>query len=104
MSEPTRVRGIRFTDSDWERVTARAQAAGLSIREYTRWRLVECPTGASTPTPTLWPDSVQGQMARALIVLFELERRRVAGTQEEVQWEAIVAEVDEWLAREERLG
>ena len=103
MSERPRVRGIRFTDSDWERVRLRAQAAGMPIQEYAHWQLLERPTG-STPAPTLWSDSVQGQMARALIVLFERERRRVAGTQEEAEWKAIVAEVESWLEREERLG
>lgn len=103
MSERTRVRGIRFTDSDWERITERARVAEMSIQEYVRWQLLERPAG-STPAPTLWSDSVQGQMARALIVLFERERRRVAGTQEEAEWKAIVAEVESWLEREERLG
>ena len=67
MSERARVRGLRFSDSDWERIIERARAAQMSIQEYVRWQLLERP-GA----------------ARA--------------------WEAIAAEVDAWLEREERYG
>ena len=104
MSERARVRGLRFSDSDWERITERARAAQMSIQEYVRWQLLERPGAAPVPEPTVLPDTVQGRMAKAVMVLFELERRRVSGTDEARAWEAIAAEVDDWLEREERYG
>ena len=104
MSERTRVRGLRFSDSDWERITERARAAQMSIQEYVRWQLLERPGTVPAPGPTALPDTVQGRVAKAVIVLFELERRRVSGTHEARAWEAIAEEVDAWLEREERYG
>ena len=104
MSERTRVRGIRFTDSDWERITERARVAEMSIQEYVRWQLLERPSAAPAPGPIPLSDTVQGRVAKAVMVLCELERRRVSGTDEAPAWEAIAAEVDAWLEREERLG
>ena len=106
MSERARVRGLRFSDSDWERITERARAAQMSIQEYVRWQLLERPGAAPAPVPgpTALPDTVQGRVAKAVMVLFELERRRVRGTDEARAWEAIAAEVDDWLEREERYG
>lgn len=104
MSERTRVRGLRFSDSDWKRITERARAAQMSIQEYARWQLLERPSAVAVPGPTALPDSVQGRVAKAAMVLYELERRRVSGTDEAPVWEAIAAEVDAWLEREERLG
>ena len=104
MSERTRVRGIRFSDSDWERITERARAAQMSIQDYVRWQLLERPGAAPASAPTALPDTVQGRVAKAVMVLFELERRRVSATDEALVWEAIAAEVGAWLEREERLG
>lgn len=104
MTAPKRSRGIRCTDSDWERITARARAAGMRLSDYVIWQVLERPARVEAPAPTPLSDSVQGRMAKAVMVLFEFERRRVQETDQAVVWDAIAAEVDAWLESEERLG
>ena len=76
----------------------------MSIQDYVRWQVLKRPARVETPAPTPLPDTVQGRVAKAVMVLYELKRRRVSGTHEAPAWEAIGAEVGAWLEREERLG
>ena len=99
-----RQRAVLMTDREWERIGARAKAAGMKVSRYIAHRLAgpaETPAlAAADPSPELLR-----RMLREVMVLSRIEQQRMAGREgEEESWERVAALVDEQLAAEERLG
>ena len=97
-----RQRAVLMTDHEWERIGARAEAAGMKVSRYIAHRLAgpaETPAVAD-PSPELLR-----RVLREVMILSRIERQRMAGREgEEEAWERVAALVDEQLAAEERLG
>ena len=98
-----RQRAVTMTDHEWERIGARAKAAGMPVSRYIAHRLAgpaETPALAADPSPELLR-----RVLREVMILSRIERQRMAGREgEEETWERVAALVDEQLAAEERLG
>ncbi len=96
-----RQRAVTMTDQEWERIGARAQAAGMPVSRYIAHRLagpVETPaaTGAS-------PDLLL-RVLREVMILSRIEQQRMASREgEEESWGKVAELVDEALAAEEGL-
>ena len=97
-----RQRAVLMTDHEWERIGARAEAAGMKVSRYIAHRLAgpaETPAVAD-PSPELLR-----RVLREVMILSRIERQRMAGREgEEEAWERVAALVDGQLAAEERLG
>ena len=95
---------MTMTDHEWERIGARARAAGMTVSRYIAHRLAgpaETPAlAAADPSPELLR-----RVLREVMVLSRIERQRMANREgEEETWERVAALVDEQLAAEEKLG
>ena len=97
-----RQRAVLMTDREWERIGARAEAAGMKVSRYIAHRLAgpaETPAVAD-PSPELLR-----RVLREVMILSRIERQRMAGREgEEETWERVAALVDEQLAAEEGLA
>ena len=97
-----RQRAVLMTDHEWERIGARAEAAGMKVSRYIAHRLAgpaETPAAAD-PSPELLR-----RMLREVMILSRIERQRMAGREgEEEAWERVAALVDAQLAAEEGLA
>ena len=99
-----RQRAVNMTDHEWERIGARANAAGMPISRYIAHRLAspsETPaTAVADPSPELLR-----RVLREVTVLSRIERQRMVGREDEKEtWTKIAAQVDAQLAAEENLG
>lgn len=98
-----RQRAVTMTDHEWERIGARAKAAGMTVSRYIAHRLAgpaETPPAASDPSPELLR-----RVLREVMVLSRIEQQRMAGREgEEETWRKVAALVDEQLAAEEGMG
>ena len=96
-----RQRAVLMTDGEWERIGARAEAAGMKVSRYIAHRLTgPAETPAADPSPELLR-----RVLREVMILSRIERQRMAGREgEEEAWERVAALVDEQLAAEEGLG
>ena len=97
-----RQRAVLMTDHEWERIGARAEAAGMKVSRYIAHRLAgpaETPAAAD-PSPELLR-----RVLREVMILSRIEQQRMAGREgEEEAWERVAALVDAQLAAEEGLG
>ena len=98
-----RQRAVLLTDREWERIGARAKAAGMPVSRYIAHRLAgpaETPPPAADPSPELLR-----RVLREVMILSRIEQQRMAGREgEEETWERVAAQVDAQLAAEEGLG
>ena len=101
--EARRQRTVRATDSQWERVGALARAAGMNLSDFLLWRALESPRAAA-PAPSELPELIRDRVCEAALVLWELERRRLADAGESELWDAVSAAVHEWFEKERRIG
>ncbi len=94
-----RQRAVTMTDREWERIGARAQAAGMPVSRYIAHRLagpVETPPAAGAS-----PDLLL-RVLREVMILSRIEQQRMANREgEEETWVKVAALVDEALAAEE---
>ena len=97
-----RQRAVNMTDHEWERIGARAKAAGMPVSRYIAHRLAgpaETPPAAD-PSPELLR-----RVLREVMVLSRIEQQRMASREgEEESWRKVAARVDAQLAAEEGLG
>lgn len=97
-----RQRAVLMTDGEWERIGARAEAAGMKVSRYIAHRLAG---PAETPAPADLSPELLRRVLREVMVLSRIERQRMAGREgEEEAWERVAARVDAQLAVEEALG
>ena len=101
--EARRQRTVRATDSQWERVGALARAAGMNLSDFLLWRALESPRAAA-PAPSELPELIRDRVCEAALVLWELERRRLADAGESELWDTVSAAVHEWFEKERRIG
>ena len=96
-----RQRAVNMTDQEWERINARANAAGMRVSRYIAHRLagpVEMPAAAGAS-----PDLLL-RVLREVMILSRIEQQRMANREgEEESWGKVAALVDEALAAEEGL-
>ena len=79
------------TDSEWERITCAAQAAG---RELSRFIIHQ------TLKPDALPTEVLRRAVREALILSRLEERRLREAGAGGAWDDAAAAVDDWLERE----
>ena len=93
-----RQRAVTMTDREWERIGARAQAAGMPVSRYIAHRLagpVETRAAGASPDLLL-------RVLREVMILSRIEQQRMANREgEEETWVKVAALVDEALAAEE---
>lgn len=99
MTAPRKQRAIMATDSEWQVIRDRAQAAGMPISRFIVERLTE-----KEPEMAALPASILRRMAREVLVLSRIEELRLSGRDAADVWEAVGDEVDAWLAAEEKRG
>ena len=90
------------TDAEWARVQEAAKEAGLSCSEFVVRRSLDDATRAA-PEPVL-PAPALRRMARSVLVLEALERRRLENEGAAALWEKEAAEAEGWLDAEAGLG
>lgn len=88
-------RSITATDSEWQRITARASQAGMPIGRYLVERALE-----TVPEPDMdssvagaLPDDLQWELAERLLVTAAVIEARLAGTAWEAEINSIKARV-----------
>jgi len=96
-----RQRAVLMTDGEWERIGARAEAAGMKVSRYIAHRLTgPAETPAADPSPELLR-----RVLREVMILSRIEQQRMAGREGEGEtWERVAALVDAQLAAEEGMG
>ena len=103
--EKRKQRWVAATDVEWALIDQSAEAAGLPRSEFV---VRSCLAGLESTGSTevgLSP-SVLRRAVRAVLVLEELERRRLANRGEggETLWRKVVAETEAWIDGETDLG
>ena len=84
----TRHRAVMATDSEWERIVRKAQAAGMGISRFIVQRVL---------MPDSLPPEVLRRAVREMLVLSKLEERRLREAGAGKAWEAACDAVDGWL-------
>ena len=86
-------RTVMATDTEWQRVRERAEAAGMSMSRF----ICQRAAGPERPPPPgLAPEAVLARLERietAVLVLAEIERQRLAERGEDEGWEAATRRV-----------
>ncbi len=95
-------RTIAVAASDWERIRARARAAGTSVSQYIVDRVAAPDPAVATP-----PSDSGDMLARVEMMtrfLFEVERGRLLQDGDTEAFETLVRRAQEHVARERELG
>ena len=105
MEDRRRQRGVTVTDSEWRRLKERAKEAGMPVSRFIVHRLAEEDPGPPLDRgPGGLPAPVWQRVAREVLLLGRIEEQRMAGQRVPEEREALAAEVDDWLARQEELA
>ena len=99
-----RQRAVMATDSDWETVRERADAAGMDVSRFIVERLT---APAAVPEPGAATRELAGKVARierAVRVLYEVEKQRVEDGAGAETWEVLVRRAGTRVDAEEALG
>ena len=99
-----RQRAVMATDSDWQALKERADAAGMDVSRFILERLT-----APSPVPedrVMTRDLAVGlaRIERMVRVLYEVERQRVEDTAGVETWQALVRRAGARVDAEEGLG
>ena len=99
-----RQRAVMATDSDWQLLKERADAAGMDVSRFILERLT-APTPVSADT-IMARDLAVGlaRIERMVRVLYEVERQRVEDTAGVETWQALVRRAGARIDAEEALG
>ena len=102
--ERKRQRAVMATDSDWQTVRERADAAGMDVSRFIVERLT-----APSPAPELGAATSElagavARIERAVRVLYEVEKQRVEDGAGAETWEALVRRAGARVDAEETLG
>ena len=85
-------RTVMATDTEWQRIRERAEAAGMPISRL----ICQRAAGPDRRPPGVAPEAVLARLERietAVLVLAEIERQRLAERGEEEGWEAATRRV-----------
>ena len=99
-----RQRAVMATDSDWQTVRERADAAGMDVSRFIVERLT---APAAVPEDAAVTSDLAGAVARierAVRVLYEVEKQRVEDGAGAETWEALVRRAGARVDAEEALG
>lgn len=96
--ERRKARSVMATDAEWARIAADAADAGLTISEY----VVRRSLGPGGPVGL--PPAVLRRMARAVLVLEEMEGRRLESQGAGEVWRRALDGADAWIDRETGIG
>ena len=99
-----RQRAVMATDSDWQTVRERADAAGMDVSRFIVERLT---APAKVPDDRAAVRDLAGAMARierAVRVLYEVEKQRVEDGAGAETWELLVRRAGTRVDAEEALG
>ena len=99
-----RQRAVMATDSDWQALKERADAAGMDVSRFILERLT-----APVPVPedrvmTRDLASAVARVERAVRVLYEVEKERIEGGAGTETWQALVRRAGARIDAEEALG
>ncbi len=83
------------TDTEWEMITRRAQAAGMELSRFIIRR---------TLMPDALPREVMRRAVRETLIMANLEERRLQDSGASEAWERAAAAVDDWLENEGALA
>ena len=103
-----RQRAVMATDSDWQTLKERADAAGMDVSRFILERLT-APAPAPAPVsadPVLTRDlaGAVARIERVVRVLYEVEKERVEGSAGAETWQALVRRAGARIDAEEALG
>ena len=90
-SHRRRQRAVMATDSEWARLKEQARAAGMDVSRFILERL-------TAPDPN--PAGTLERVERAVAVLLEVEKARMAGNGEADAWDAFVRQAESRLEQE----
>ncbi len=99
-----RQRAVMATDSEWQALRERAEAAGMDVSRFIVERLT---APAAEPGGGAAARDLSGAVARierAVCTLVEIERRRLEDNGEGRVWETVVRRATDRVDLEERLG
>ena len=101
-----RQRAVMATDSDWQAVRERADAAGMDVSRFIVERLT---APAAVPDDGGWTTTRElagavARIERAVRVLYEVEKQRVEDSAGAETWEALVRRAGARVDAEEALG
>ena len=85
-------RTVMATDTEWERIHERAEAAGMSMSRF----ICQRAAGPDRRPAGVVPEAVLARLERietAVLVLAEIERQRLAERSEDEGWEAATRRV-----------
>lgn len=100
--ERRRRRCVMATDSEWERMREAAAAAELSCSEFIVRRCLD--DAISREREPALPAPVMRRVARSVLVLEALERKRLENEGATALWDAEIATAEGWLDGEASLG
>ncbi len=105
MEDRRRQRAITVTDSEWLRLKTRAKEAGMPVSRFIVHRLAEADPGPPPDRgPGGLPAPVWRRVAHEVLLLGRLEEERLAAARVSGERDALAAEVDDWLDRQEELA
>ena len=91
------------TNADWASIQEAADADGISVSDYVVRRCLDGRESTRSSDVAV-PPSVLRRMVRAVLILEEVEQRRVKNGDGEESWHTLAAKVDAWIDREDGLG
>ncbi|MDE0380891.1 MAG: hypothetical protein OXI20_16770 [Rhodospirillales bacterium] len=99
-----RQRAVMATDSDWQTIRERADAAGMDVSRFILERLT---APAPVPVDPVLTRDLAGAVARierVVRVLYEVEKERVENSAGAETWQALVRRAGARIDAEEALG
>ena len=99
-----RQRAVMATDSDWETVRERADAAGMDVSRFVVERLTAPAAVPESGAATRELAGAVARIERAVRVLYEVEKQRVEDSAGAETWEALVRRAAARVDAEEALG
>ena len=102
--ERKRQRAVMATDSDWQTVRERADAAGMDVSRFIVERLTAPVAMPESGAATRELAGTVARIERAVRVLYEVEKQRVEDGAGAETWERLVRRAEARVDAEEALG
>ncbi len=99
-----RQRAVMATDSDWQALKERADAAGMDVSRFILERLTAPVAVPVDPVMTRDLAGTVARIERMVRVLYEVEKERVEGSAGADTWQALVRRAGARIDAEEALG
>ena len=99
-----RQRAVMATDSDWQALKERADAAGMDVSRFILERLTAPVAVPVDPVMTRDLAVAVARIERMVRVLYEVEKERVEGSAGAETWQALVRRAGARIDAEEALG